>query len=751
MLFGVTSATTPKPSPMSHPRARRPTRRAAPGACGAGTMPAAARGAPGPLDGRGHPPPQATGLVPRARLVRRLIEARGVPLVVAVAPAGYGKTTVLAQWAERDPRPFAWMRLDTRHDHSATLTACIEDALEAAGQEPFVLVLDDVHTVRGAGAFRVIEQVVASLPPQSQLALATRREPALALGRLRAHRQVAELRTADLAMGRAEAAALLEGAGLVLDGEELDILVSRTEGWPTGLYLAALSLSAEPDFRAPLESFAGDDRIVADYMRDELLGSLRDDQVRFLVRTSILDTMSAPLCDAVLEGAGSGTTLAELARSGALLVSLDRGDWSYRHHRLFAEMLRAELRRAEPDLQADLHRRASAWHAAHGETRPAIHHAVAAGDVEAAGDIVWAHAARRIAHGANDDVRRWLDEFSSQQIAAYAPLALASAASRLAAGDRGQVERWTAVAVRSLDLGRPETSNPLRAALTILRAATSTDGMAQMGADAARAARSEPDDSPWHATGRLLEGVARHMTGQRDEARAPLEEGGRGGAAAAPNVQALCLAQLALLAAEDEDWDQAAVLIARARSQVRACALEGYPTMSLVFAVSGLVRAHRGIVDDARQDLLRSSRLLGELVDFAAWYEAETRIALARAELRLGDVASARRWSSDAADALRAIPDATTLQVWLEETQMQIEEVMRSSGETCALTTAELRVLQLLPTHLSFPAIARRLYVSPNTVKTHARAVYRKLDASSRGEAVAHASAAGLLDDVQAA
>jgi LuxR family transcriptional regulator, maltose regulon positive regulatory protein len=674
------------------------------------------------------------------------MEARAIPVVVVVAPAGYGKTTVLSQWAEHDPRSFAWMRLEPRHDDPATLAACIDDALAGAGAEPFVLVLDDVHAVQAAEAFGVMERVAAALPSGSQLALATRREPALALGRLRAHRQVVEVRTADLAMGHSEAAALLEVEGLRLEGDDLDILVRRTEGWPAGLYLAALSLGAEPDLRAALDRFAGDDRMVAEYVRDELLRSASPDQVRFLVRTSVLDTMSAPLCDAVLASVGSGTTLAELARSGALLVSLDRGDWTYRHHRLFGEMLRAELRRAEPDLEPELHRRASAWHAAHGETRPAIHHAVAAGDVEAAGDIVWTHAAGRIAHGANDDVRRWLDEFSSGQIAAYAPLALASAASRLAAGDRGQVERWTAAAVRSLGLARPEAGNPLRAALTILRAATSSDGMAEMGADAASAARSEPADSPWRATGRLLEGVARHMTGQRDEARAPLEEGGRGGAAAAPNVQALCLAQLALLAAEDDDWDRAAVFIARARSQIRASALEGYPTMSLVFAVSGLVRAHRGMVDEARDDLLRAGRLLDELVDFASWYEAETRIALARAELRLGDVASARRWSYDAADALRAIPDATTLRAWLEETRAQLEAVMHSSGESSALTTAELRVLQLLPTHLSFPAIATRLYVSPNTVKTHARAVYRKLDATSRGEAVARASAVGLLD-----
>lgn len=697
------------------------------------------------------PPPRPAGLVPRGRLVRRLREARDVPVVVVVAPAGYGKTTLLSQWAEQDPRPFAWIRLDASHDDPETLIASVGDALGAAEPHPFVLVLDDVHALHPTDAFEVLQAIAEAMPPASQLALATRREPPLPLGRLRAHRQVVELRRAELAMGRSEAAALLEGAGLRLRGDQLDALVSRTEGWPAGLYLAALSLRAQPDVGAALEGFAGDDRIVAEYMGDELLASLSPDQISFLVRTSVLDTVAAPVCDAVLDAPGSGTALADLARSGTLLVSLDRSGGSYRHHGLFAEMLRAELRRAEPALEPELHRRASVWYAEHGETHAAIRHAVATGDVHLAGDLLWAHAADRIAHGANDDVRHWLDEFSSEEIATSAPLALVAANSSLAAGERDQVERWTAAAARSLDRTAGGTRPSLDAALTILQAAVSRDGVARMGADAARAGESLPEHSAWRATGRLLEGVAYHLTGRRQAARVPLEEGGRGGAAVAPNIQALCLAQLALLVAQDEDWEKATVLISRARKQVRACGLDRYPTMSLVFAVSGLVRAQRGMVDEARGDLVSSTRLLGELGDFAAWYEAETRITMARTALRLGDVTAARSLLSEASHALREASDSTALRAWLEEMRVQLDAATRSAGETCALTTAELRVLQLLPTHLSYPAMAQRLYVSPNTVKTHVRAVYRKLDASSRGEAVAHAFAAGLLDDVQAA
>ena len=738
----MSSATALKPHPMGPPQARSAAKRRAPGDSRAGAKPPAARSVAGRVAGRALSVTRAAGLVPRARLIRRLEETADVPLVLLVAPAGYGKTTLLSEWAEHDPRPFRWIGVEA----AAGLAEEV-----AAARHPFVLVLDDLRGAGGAEACRSLEAVVDAMPPGSQLVLASRAEPPLPVGRLRAHRKIVELRAADLAMGRSEAAALFERADQPLRGDDLDRLLERTEGWPAGLYLAALSLRAQPDVRAAAERFAGDDRIVAEYLGDELLAPLSPAQRSFLVRTSVLDTLSGPACDAVLDTTRSGTVLANLARSNVLMVGLDRSGETYRHHALLAEMLRAELRRMEPDLEPQLHRRAGAWYAGQGDAQRAIRHAVAAGDVQAAGHLLWAHAPGRIARGDKDTVERWLDEFTPEQVAACAPLALVAAATCLAGGDRAQLERWTAEADRSLHSHRGGRSSSMRAALAILHAAAARDGVSRMGAAAAAAAESEPDHSPWRATARLLEGVAHHLTGHREDARPPLEEGGRGGASASPHMQALCLAQLALLVIEDEDWDEAAILIARARAQVKGFGLERYRTLSLVFGVSSLVRAHRGIVEEARGDLLSSARLLGELGDFAPWYEAETRIVLARAALRLGDVTVARTLMTEAAHALRDTPDSTTLRAWLEETRSQLEAATRSAGESCALTTAELRVLRLLPTHLSFPAIASRLYVSPNTVKTHARALYRKLDASSRGEAVAHASAAGLLDDTQAA
>jgi LuxR family transcriptional regulator, maltose regulon positive regulatory protein len=727
MLRPVSSAVALNIPASGHPRiGRRP-------------QPGARDGDHGVTHARRLPSRRPAGLVPRPTLVRRLQQAREVPLALLVAPAGYGKTTLLTEWAMRDPRPFVWIR---------TLSSLI-DTVEHL-PHPTVLVLDDASTLCDAEAFPVLDRITEAMPAGSQLALATRGEPALAVGRLRAHRKLVELRAEDLAMGRMEAATLLAKAGLRLADHEVDTLVTRTEGWPAGLYLAALSVAAQSDAHAAVERFAGDDRFVADYLRDEFLAPLSDAHSAFVLRTAVLETLSPSVCDGVLDSSGSGRMLADLARSNVLLVALDRRAECYRYHDLFAEMLRAELRRLEPDLEAQLHRRASAWYAARGDIQLAIRHAVAGGDVDAAAAVMWPDAADRIAHGENRSVRRWLAEFTSEQIAASAPLALTAATSWLAEGDREQVERWTAAAARSLDVRGSKVSASMRTAYWILTAC-GRNGAGQMGADAAAVRRSAPEHGPWRSAGSLLEGVSHHLAGRHGDARASLEQGARGGGATAPSMQALCLAQLALLVSEHDEWDEAAVLIGRARAQVNASSLVDYPTLALVFAVSGLVRSNRAMPEEARADLLLARRLMGRLVNFMPWYEAETRIVLARAALQLHDVASARALLAEAGVHLRDAPDAVTLWWWLEETRTRLEAATLFAGENCGLTNAELRVLELLPTHLSVPAIAARLYVSPNTVKTHVRAVYRKLHASSRAEAVARASAAGLLDDAQAA
>ena len=670
--------------------------------------------------------------------------------MLLVAPAGYGKTTLLSEWAACDGRRFAWMDLGAGEHDPDRLVASVKRTVHDT-QAPTVLVVDNAHLVSTPETFDALADVARSMPSASQLALASRCEPGLPVGSLRAHRRVFELRTGDLAMTRSEASALLIAAGIRLASDGLDRLVDRTEGWPAGLYLAALSLRAQPSMDAALSRFAGDDQVVADYLRDELMARLEPDHVDFLLRTSILDTLSGPLCDAVLGHGRSGRILGTLARSNVLLVSLDRGGTSYRYHQLFREMLHSELLRLDPGREPELHARASAWHEEHGDLDSAIHHAVAAGNPEHSGELLWRHADSYIGHGRNDALAGWLNHFNDDQLAAFPSLAVAAASSRLAAGDGEQARHWTSAAARSLARHPSSKRYPLNGAVLLLRALLAERGLAHMGRDAARACALATEHGESRSFSRLLAGASHQLAGDRARARAALDDGARSSAVAAPHVQALCLAQLALLEIDGDDWDAAAILTERARSRVEGCGLAEYPIVALVYAVSALTRSHSGPVADAERDLRTASRLVDQLVDFTPWYEAETRVTLARASLGLSDVAGARSLIAEAARLVRRSPASPTLRAWVKEACSQLETATGSAGDGLTLTAAELRVLRMLPTHLSFPAIAKQLFVSPNTVKTHVRALYRKLDASSRSEAVSRAAAAGLLDGLRAA
>jgi LuxR family maltose regulon positive regulatory protein len=268
-----------------------------------------------------------------------------------------------------------------------------------------------------------------------------------------------------------------------------------------------------------------------------------------------------------------------------------------------------------------------------------------------------------------------------------------------------------------------------------------------MREDAADAGERMPDGTPWPALCSLLQGAALHLTGDLSQGRTHLEEGARRGAVAAPSIQVLCLAQLGILALDEQDGDTGELCITRARRQVDRVGLADYPVVALVYAASAVWRAHRGRVDEAQRDARHGLRLLAEMADFAPWYEAEARLMLARAALRLSDVVGARTLLAEASRLTRRVPDAVVLEQWLEESWAQADSFSAAAilGPS-SLTTAELRVLRLLPTHLSFREIAARLQVSPNTIKTQAHAVYRKLDASSRTEAVSNARQVGLVD-----
>ncbi len=736
------------------------------------------------LDLQRGAPPSRDGLIQRTRLIDRLRQHHEAPLLAIVAPAGYGKTSLLWEWLGDDERPSAWLTLKPRHADPLQLLRELADTLAQAGtltphpelldemqsSEPDVfgvllpalsdaiaqlqpgvaIILDDLHTLdHHADALRVLAGIIERLPPGVQLVLASCTEPQLQLARLRAHHALRELRSHDLAMDHAEAAELLGLAGLEFTDEQVESLRARTEGWPAGLYLAALSLQDQEDLSGALERFAGDDHVVLAYLREEYLDVLAPQAIELLVRCAILPQLHGPLCDALMQRPGTASLLEELARGNLLLAPLDRSHESFRAHPLLREALACELRREDPqgELTVQLHRRASAWHAAHGDLERSIEHAVLAGDAQRAGELIWENLTRYITHGRNPDVQRWLSRFSSAQIAAEPALAAVAAHSALASGDIRMAEHWGLAAAGSLARAAPPPAvASLPAGVAIIEAAVGRHGVLPMGREAARAYELEPHDSPWRSLCCLFLGVSDHLAGDRALAREHLEEGVHR-SPQAPNIEALCLVQLATITAEEGDWQAGAELVDRAVAQVDAHGLGAYPTSTLVFAVSAAVRSHTGQLDEGKYDLRRATRLMTMLDHFIPWYEAEARIALARAALALADIRLARTLLAEASHLARRVPDATVFRAWLDEIWEQVDNAAASAlSGSAALTMAELRILRFLPTHLSFREIGLRLHVSTNTVKTQAHAVYRKLSVSTRSQAVTRAGEIGLID-----
>ncbi|MDP9228979.1 MAG: LuxR C-terminal-related transcriptional regulator [Actinomycetota bacterium] len=689
-----------------------------------------------------------------------------------MAPAGYGKTTVLSEWAERDSRPFAWLTLDDRDNDPGLLAASVahslrevtnvdEDVFAALsvprpsvpavvsrlmrpGPSDYVLVLDDVQCLDAPAALRAVTDIVGRVPSGSQIALASRSTPPIPVARMRANRNLVELSASDLAMTRAEAGQLLGKVGLELSDAAIVKLVAKTEGWPAALYLAALTLAHEDDLEPAVDRFTGDDRIVADYVRDEFLSSLAPDDLDFLTRSSILDELDGPACDAILEIEGSAERVVRLANSNLLLVPLDRRNESFRCHQLLREMLHGELRIRGAHIEQGLHGRASEWFLRVGDLDRAITHAIDTDDVERSGDLLLGHIEVYAARGREETIRRWIDRFPPDRIAESPTLSLALATCQLSHGDGGEVDHWTTVASRRLEHTQRPDRDSLEATAGIIRATgVATGGAAQMGEAAAATYELLPLDSPWRSVCRMVEGMSSFFKGDRDSARLLLEEGARRGQVSAPHIQQVCLAQLALIALDEDKTSEAVDLMALARSGVKRFGTSEYPTSAVVYAVSALVRARSGQLQAADADVKQAVRLLGMLSDFAPWEEAGTRVVLARALLLLDDVAGARVQLADAAPHLRRLPDAVVLHEWRSEAAEQAENA--PSNGRWPLTAAELRLLHYLPTHLSFREIADELVVSINTVKSQAQSVYRKLGVASRREAVACAEAAGLL------
>src|SRR5579863_1847855 len=698
--------------------------------------------------GRAVPRP---GFVARTRLVRALSDAPSPGLVALVAPPGYGKSSLLDEWKRSDPRRFVTLSAADFEDDAELPTAHV--AVRATMQSlrttrrGFVLVVDEAHLVRAEALQKLVADLLPDMPAGCLLALASPQEPHLTLGTLRAKRMLTEFGVDDLAMSPAEASTLLRDAGLDLDFEAVQALVRRTEGWPAALYLAALSVREEEDPCAAALAYRGDDHGLTEYLRDEVFASWPASLKSFAIRTSVLDELSGPLCDAALGQRGSAARLARLAETTTLLRPMDAARTRYRWHGLVQDALKAWLDRTEPDLVTALHTRASTWHHQQGDTDAAIAHAVQARDAVLTGDLLWAAIVKYVTQGRNETVQGWLAQFSREELSGYPPLALSAAYSFLAAGEAAEARHCAVAAAASVDRGsRARARGSLTAGLAGIEAMVAPDGIAAMSDAAARACVLEPKDSAWRPVFLFLHGTALHLGGERDEGNRLLLEAADLSAAAAPSVMSMCLAQAAMIAIEQRDWEAAADLTDRADTAIEEHGLQDYPVSALAFAASAAVRANEGRADEAKHDLRRGTHLLADLGDFIPWYGAETRILLAHASLRLADIGGARTLLAEASRLARRTQGAVIFQQWFDDAWSYMDTMAETSlTGPSSLTIAELRILRFLPSHRSFREIAAQLGVSANTVKTQAHAVYRKLGAASRSEAVARAHDAGLL------
>jgi LuxR family maltose regulon positive regulatory protein len=727
-----------------------------------------------------HPPPALPRGVPRTALVNRLRAAGAFPLVLVTAPAGYGKTTLFSQWATRDARPFAWVSVDERDNDPYVLlkhVAAAIDRIEPLGAHvsdafgrperpvwdavvprltaelssrtsPFVIVLDGADSLVSTDSLEATGILIENIPPGSMLALGGRSLPRMPVASLRVAGPLLEIGPYELALSRREAELLLRGSGVELDENELAELLRRTEGWAAGLRLAALATLED----AEAGRLAGDDRHIADYLRSEYLSRLEPRVLRFLHRTSVLERMCAPLCNAVLRSKGSAGELAEIERANLFLVQLDhhRG-WS-RYHHLFRDLLQHELAEQEPELVATLHRRAAAWYEAHLDPESALFHAHAAGDIDDAARILSSIAQQVHDSGRGAEVEGWLDLFDVEERLDRHPAVAVQGSSILAARGRAEeADRWLHAAERGAASRRKGVA-AVRPRIAVMRSALCTDGPAQMQADAQAAVAKLASDDPWRPAALLVQGAAATLLGDTERADKILADAvERAAAIGSTETHSIALGERSFIAAEREDVRTSDALAEEAQRVVEEGELAGYPTSALALAASARSRLRHGQWDHARRLLTAATRLTPHLTHALPWLAVQARIELADACVTLRDRGGAQHMLEQARGILAVRPGLGVLADGVERLESEITAMPEPRhGPNSGLTRAELRLLPLLSTHLSFREIGDRLHVSRNTVKTQAISVYRKLGVSSRSEAVAVAEELGLVEGADA-
>ena len=729
------------------------------------------------------PPVLHPDLVRRPALLEWFSVHRAEPVVALFAPAGYGKTTLLGQAAEADMRPFAWVSLEDPDNDPVELLTHLAQALDLiakVGKDVFealrfpanalwsstvprflaafgsvdpsvVLVLDDVDVLHDRECLDVIAALCAHVAEGSQLVFAGREEPSLGLARVRAERRLAEFGRDELAFEAVEAGRLLRAAGVDLTAPEVVELTRRTEGWPAGLYLAALSLrergSINPD-AAP--AVASESRHIADYLRSEVLSGMAPEQVEFLTRTAVLEWMCGPLCDALLEQTGSAAALESLRRSNRFVVPLDDRGQRYRYHHLFRALLAHELECREPAVVPTLNRRAAVWCEQNGALEAALEYAFVAGDLERAARLVTRCAMEVYESGRLATTQGWIDRLDQAgALERYPEIAALGAWAQGLSGHPVEAERLVAVAERGSIEGRPVDGSPaIEPWVATLRAGMCRRGPEQMRTDAQRALELAGEWTLVHATASLMLGISHLLSGDQERAddvfAATVELAQETGA---NENRAIALAERSLLAAARRSLGDAEQFAQEAARVVADARLNEYMTSAITHAALGRCALDRRDLVRAREHFGRADHLRPSLKWFMPFLAVQVRLELVRERLARSDPGGARVLLRESDQLLRRVRSLGVLDQQAETLGGEVDAMRSLSGDAPALLTdAELRVLPLLATHLSIGEIAERQFVSRATIKTQATSIYRKLDVTSRSEAIERAAGIGLIE-----
>ena len=711
-------------------------------------------------------------MVPRQALLKQLDQSDAAAVVVA-APGGFGKSTLLAQWLKASPKSVHWLQVPSG-SHSAGVAERI--ALELAPpasplmpvlpmaqdeslwfsvvlpalqdvvssrESPFVLVLDDAMNITDSRLDSLIDAVVTSLPAQSQLVVGTRGAPPHALRRLRATGRLLELTAEDLAMDDDEAKLLLDELTVHLPEEQLAQVVDRTEGWPVGIYLLGRAILKDPDLLVADEVPGLGTGWITDFIRDELFDALDPESQTVLLRVSVLDELSAGVCDATSGVSRSLPLLRRLAAENQLITRVPGHGETYRLHPLFADFLSNELQGRSPSEFEGCHRRAADWYASQGDDDRTVVHLRECGDDVALGDFVWSRAWRLLAKGQAPTLSSWLEGVEESRVLAHPGLCLTSAWIGTQEGDMAQVAHFAAQArllVRQHSLGEPYASH-----VDVLDAVIGRAGVASI-VDLCNSALASADSSdPWSSLAHYMRGVAHLHFGRLDEGMADLLAGCRiAQDLDISHVRAQCLAAQATIRLSLGQAGAAGELVVGARAEVFDNKLEHLPTSAPIFTASALVLLATGRREEAVDDAARALRLTALMEPIAPWHAVEGRLRLGQTYWQLGDHRRARVLTEEAREHYVPAAHSPMLDQMLKHAEGQVAAVDETPGPSL-LTTAELRVLQYLPSHLSFPEIGQRLYLSRHTVKSQALSAYRKLGVASRSGAVTTARELGLL------